>query len=95
MSPGRVASISLHEDTQTDTHVKDFINKDGKHGDIYTRSSMYSTKRCPHCNRMFAEAAALRHVPICSSIVAKPKTLEEKHIKLNTIEPKHIGMNNT
>lgn len=30
---------------------------------------------------MFAEKAALRHVPICSSIISKPKTLEEKKRK--------------
>lgn len=49
-----------------------------KKGDIYTRSSMYSTIKCPHCERMFAEPAALRHIPICAHIVNKPKKIDEK-----------------
>ena len=49
-----------------------------KHGDVYTRSSMYSTNKCPYCNRMFAASAALRHIPICATIINKPKTLDDK-----------------
>ena len=31
--------------------------------------------QCPHCFRKFNESAAERHIPKCSSIQAKPKTL--------------------
>ena len=30
---------------------------------------------CPHCGRKFNATAAERHIPKCSSIRAKPKTL--------------------
>ena len=49
-----------------------------RHGDVLTRSSMYSSVKCPFCERMFAEAAALRHIPICQTIIHKPKRLDEK-----------------
>jgi phage FluMu protein Com len=63
--------------------------KDMRHGDVKMRSSMYSNVKCPHCERMFAEAASLRHIPICKGVMAKPKKLEDKthgNIKIfNTI----------
>lgn len=46
---------------------------------------MYSTVKCPHCCRMFAESAALRHIPICIHIVNKPKTLEDKKSKFSPL----------
>ena len=33
---------------------------------------------CPHCNRRFNDKAADRHIPICTDIKAKPKTLLKK-----------------
>ena len=30
---------------------------------------------CPHCGRRFNAMAAERHIPKCTSIMAKPKTL--------------------
>ena len=51
---------------------------------VQSRSSMYSSIKCPHCSRMFSDGAALRHIPICTNIIAKPKTLEEKKCKFDT-----------
>jgi len=48
------------------------------HENVMQRSSMYSKVQCPHCHRVFAEQASLRHIPICANIRNKPKTLEEK-----------------
>ena len=31
---------------------------------------------CPHCNRRFNEKAAERHIPVCNSIKAQPKSLK-------------------
>lgn len=70
LSPGR----RLFEGHQASNEV----SKQVKHGDVMLRSLMYSTCPCPHCGRVFAEKAALRHIPICATIKAKPKTLEEK-----------------
>jgi len=33
-------------------------SKAARHGDVKTRSSMYSSVQCPHCNRVFSDAAA-------------------------------------
>ena len=30
---------------------------------------------CPHCGRTYNEAAANRHIPLCKSIINKPKSL--------------------
>jgi endogenous inhibitor of DNA gyrase (YacG/DUF329 family) len=58
-----------------------------RHGDVLTRSSMYSSVKCPHCDRMFAEGAAQRHIPICQTIVHKPKRLDEKSHVPAAIQP--------
>ena len=44
-----------------------------RHEDLITRSSNYSNVHCPHCDRMFSEKASLRHIPICSKVIRKPK----------------------
>jgi hypothetical protein len=31
---------------------------------------------CPHCGRRFSQKAGERHIPQCSSIMAKPKVLK-------------------
>eukprot|EP00347_Sterkiella_histriomuscorum_P024172 403332056 len=73
---------SFHRQSQDFTNHNQFndpLNSSKfKHGDVKTRSSMYSSFACPHCNRMFSDAAAQRHIPICEKIIAKPKKLNEK-----------------
>ena len=45
---------------------------------------------CPHCSRRFNEKAANRHIPICTTIQAKPKTLRAKsgHMAVASAKPK-------
>ena len=67
------------------------FSKQIKHGDVVTRSTLYSSVKCPHCDRMFAEKAALRHIPICEKIIAKPKPLAEKKGKISNITINILG----
>lgn len=61
---------------------------------LIDRSATYSTVPCPHWNRKFSSAAAERHIPICKSIVNKPKTLRETGQKRSSVQLPHLSKTN-
>ena len=58
------------------------------------RSSTYSTVPCPHWDRKFSSAAAERHIPICKSIINKPKTLREAVHKRPSVQLPNLSKTN-